>query len=64
MSFSLLQLSLIVFGYLFFLFLAAYIVEQGWIPKRWVRHPVVYVLSLGVYASAWAFYGSVSMADQ
>jgi PAS domain S-box-containing protein len=64
MSFSLTQLSLIVFGYLFFLFLAAYIVDRGWIPKHWVRHPIVYVLSLGVYASAWAFYGSVAMADQ
>jgi PAS domain S-box-containing protein len=64
MTFSLIQLCLIIFGYLFFLFAAAYIVEQGWIPKRWVRHPVVYVLSLGVYASAWAFYGSVAMADQ
>ncbi len=64
MTFSLIQLSLVVFGYLFFLFAAAYIVEQGWIPKRWVHHPAVYVLSLGVYASAWAFYGSVAMADQ
>jgi PAS domain S-box-containing protein len=64
MTFSLLQLSLIVFGYLFFLFSAAYVVEQGWVPKRWIRHPAVYVLSLGVYASAWAFYGSVAMADQ
>lgn len=64
MSFSLLQLSLIVFGYLFFLFAAAYVVEQGWVPRRWIKHPAVYVLSLGVYASAWAFYGSVAMADQ
>lgn len=64
MTFSLIQLCLIIFGYLFFLFAAAYVVERGWVPKRWVRHPVVYVLSLGVYASAWAFYGSVSMADQ
>jgi PAS domain S-box-containing protein len=64
MSFSLVQLSLVVFGYLFFLFAAAYVVEQGWVDKRWVRHPAVYVLSLGVYASAWAFYGSVAMADQ
>jgi PAS domain S-box-containing protein len=64
MSFSLTQLSFIVFGYLFFLFLAAYIVDRGWIPKHWVRHPIVYVLSLGVYASAWAFYGSVAMADK
>jgi PAS domain S-box-containing protein len=64
MSFSLVQLCLIVFGYLFCLFSAAYVVERGWVPKRWVRHPVVYVLSLGVYASAWAFYGSVAMADK
>lgn len=64
MSFSLLQISLVVFGYLFFLFSAAYVVDRGWIPKRLVRHPVVYVLSLGVYASAWAFYGSISMAEQ
>lgn len=64
MTFSLVQLSLVVFGYLFFLFAAAYSVERGWVPKRVVRHPAVYVLSLGVYASAWAFYGSVAMADQ
>lgn len=64
MSFSLVQLSLVVFGYLFFLFATAYAVEQNWVPKRWVHHPAVYVLSLGVYASAWAFYGSVAMADQ
>jgi PAS domain S-box-containing protein len=64
MSFSLVQLSLIIFGYLFFLFAAAYVVDRGWIPKHWVHHPAVYVLSLGVYASAWAFYGSVAMADQ
>ena len=64
MSFSLLQLSLVIIGYLFFLFSAAYVVDRGWIPKRIVRHPLVYVLSLGVYASAWAFYGSVSMAEQ
>lgn len=64
MSFSLVQLALVIFGYLFFLFTAAYSVERGWIPKRVVHHPAVYVLSLGVYASAWAFYGSVSMADQ
>ena len=64
MTFSLFQLSVVIFAYLFFLFLTAYLVEQGVIPKRWIKHPAVYVLSLGVYASAWAFYGSVSMADQ
>lgn len=64
MTFSLLQLSFVVIGYLFFLFSAAYLVEKNWIPKRWVKHPLIYILSLGVYASAWAFYASVAMADQ
>jgi len=64
MSFSLNQLGLIVLGYLFTLFFAAYAVERGWVPKRIVRHPLVYVFSLGVYASAWAFYGSVGLANQ
>lgn len=64
MSFSLEQLFLIVLGYLFFLFSAAYSVERGWIPRRVAHHPLIYVLSLGVYASAWAFYGSVRLANE
>ncbi|WLQ13754.1 ATP-binding protein [Hahella aquimaris] len=56
--------SLLAYGalYLSALFGLAYITERGWIPLRWVRHPATYVLSLGVYASAWAFYGSVGLA--
>lgn len=64
MTFSLGQLALLGVGYLFSLFLAAYAVERNWLPRSWVRHPLVYVLSLGVYASAWAFYGSVGLANQ
>jgi len=64
MSFSLGQLGLIVLGYLFTLFFAAYAVERGWVPRKLVRHPLVYVFSLGVYASAWAFYGSVGLAHE
>ncbi|ASP40699.1 ATPase [Bacterioplanes sanyensis] len=64
MSFSLNQLGLIVFGYLGVLFATAYAVERNWVPRSWVRHPLVYILSLGVYASAWAFYGSVGLAYQ
>lgn len=64
MSFSLGQLGLIILGYLGVLFTAAYAVEKNWVPRRWVRHPLVYILSLGVYASAWAFYGSVGLASQ
>lgn len=64
MSFSLGQLGLIILGYLGALFTTAYAVEKNWVPRRWVRHPMVYILSLGVYASAWAFYGSVGLASQ
>lgn len=64
MSFSLSQLGLIILGYLGALFTTAYAVERNWVPRRWVRHPLVYILSLGVYASAWAFYGSVGLANQ
>ena len=64
MTFSIGQLSFIVIAYLAFLFSTAYVVEKNWIPKRWVYHPAVYVFSLGVYASAWAFYGSVGLANQ
>ena len=53
MSFSLGQLGLIVLGYLGALFTTAYAVERGWVPRRWVRHPLVYIFSLGVYTSAW-----------
>lgn len=63
MNFSLGHLSFIVLAYLAFLFSTAYVVERGWVPRRWVHHPAIYTLSLGVYASAWAFYGSVGMAN-
>ncbi|MDP6413897.1 MAG: ATPase, partial [Gammaproteobacteria bacterium] len=49
-------------GYLVLLFGIAFITERGWIPQKLVRHPVVYVLSLGVFASVWAYYTSVGNA--
>jgi PAS domain S-box-containing protein len=64
MSFSFSALVGLVLAYLFILFFTAYAVEKNWIPQKWVRHPIIYVLSLGVYASAWAFYGSVGLAQQ
>ncbi|MEE4379547.1 MAG: ATP-binding protein [Candidatus Competibacteraceae bacterium] len=48
--------------YLFVLFAIAYATERGWIPERIVRHRLMYVLSLGVYATAWSYYGSLSFA--
>src|SRR5690606_18574314 len=63
-SFSLSELILISAGYLLILFGVAWISEHGLIPRWIIRHPLTYTLSLGVYASAWAFYGTVGLAYQ
>ncbi|WP_417662918.1 sensor histidine kinase [Pseudomonas sp.] len=64
MSFSLSQLILISAAYLLMLFGVAWASEHGLIPRKIIRHPLTYTLSLGVYASAWAFYGTVGLAYQ
>ncbi|KAF0808734.1 sensory box histidine kinase [Alcanivorax sp. S71-1-4] len=64
MAYSFSQVFLIALGYLLFLFMVAWITDRGWLPTRLVRHPAVYVFSLGVYASAWAIYGSIGYAHQ
>lgn len=50
-------------AYLIILFLVAYSADSGLIPKRFVTNPLVYSLSLGVYATSWTYYGSVGLAD-
>lgn len=62
MSFELFHLLLIGLLYLALLFGIAYLAVAGHIPRRWMSHPATYVLSLGVYASAWSLYGSVGLA--
>ena len=62
MNFSLGQLFLVGFAYLLFLFGTAYITDKGWLPSKLVRHPITYILSLGVYASVWTFYGAIGLA--
>ncbi len=64
MNFELLTLIALGSAYLSLLFGIAYITERGWIPQRIVWHPVVYVLSLGVFASIWAYYGVVGSAQR
>ncbi|WP_166252732.1 ATP-binding protein [Marinobacter salicampi] len=64
MSFSLTTLLLVSLLYLSLLFALAHFTERGRIPRHWVRHPLVYVLSLGVYAGIWAVYGAVGMAAE
>ncbi len=64
MSFSLPVLLVISLGYLLILFSIAHATEKGRLPGRWVRHPLVYTLSLGVYAGTWAIYGAVGVASE
>ena len=63
MSFDLGHLFFAGVVYLLLLFLIAFATEKGWIPDKVARHPITYVLSLGVYATSWSFYGSVGFAQ-
>lgn len=51
------------FCYLLLLFLIAYAADSGKLPERLLRHPLVYIASLGVYATSWTYYGSVGFAQ-
>ena len=64
MSFSASGLLLASLLYLILLFGIAWVTERGMLPRQWVRHPLVYTLSLGVYAGIWAVYGAVGMAAE
>lgn len=63
MTFDLGYLFLVGVLYLVLLFLIAYAAERGFIPSKVARHPATYVLSLGVYATSWTYYGSVGFAQ-
>ncbi len=63
-SFSLSHLLIISALYLLLLFGIAWVTERGLIPSWVVRNPLTYTLSIGVYASAWAFYGTLGLAYQ
>ena len=62
MNFKVELLLLVSVAYLLVLFLIAWATDKGWVPRKVVRHPATYVLSLGVYASSWAYYGSMGIA--
>lgn len=64
MSFDLSHLLLVGIAYLLLLFGIAHAGERGIIPLRLLRHPVVYTLSLGVFASVFAIYGVVALAHE
>ena len=56
------QLFAVAVGYLLLLFLVAYAGERRWVPEKLIKHPLIYTLSLGVYATSWSYSGSVGYA--
>lgn len=62
MAFEFSEVTLIFIAYMAILFGVAFATDKAWIPDSIVRHPITYVLSLGVFASAFAFYGIVDLA--
>lgn len=64
MTFQLSHIALIGLAYLLLLFGVAYCTDRGFIPERITKHPLTYILSLGIFASAWAFYGIIDLAFQ
>lgn len=64
MGIDLTLLFAIALGYLGLLFVIAWLADKGYLPDRIIDSPLVYSLSLGVYATSWTYYGSVGLADR
>lgn len=64
MTFEIAEIALIGVAYLLVLFGIAFSAEKSYIPQKISRHPLTYILSLGIFASAWAFYGVIDLAFQ
>ncbi len=62
MTFELSSLFILGLTYMAMLFVIALATDRGWIPQRIVRHPVVYVLALGVFASVRSYYAATANA--
>ncbi|HEY7774269.1 MAG TPA: ATP-binding protein [Marinagarivorans sp.] len=64
MSFTFIQVALISLVYIATVFGIAYATERNWISNKITSHPITYILSLGIFASAWSFYGVIELADR
>ncbi|MGM0634028.1 MAG: ATPase, partial [Pseudomonadota bacterium] len=62
MNFDLSTLFLVGAGYLALLFGVAWLTDRGAIPRAVSQHPLVHVLSLGVFASVWSYYAATGNA--
>lgn len=64
MTFTFFHVALICISYLCLIFGIAYVSERDLLPRKITQHPITYILSLGIFASAWAFYGVIDLAFQ
>ena len=64
MSFTFTQVAFISLCYIAVVFGIAYATERNWISNKITSHPITYILSLGIFASAWSFYGVIELADR
>ncbi len=62
MNFNLLHIFLAGLAYLLLLFAIAHLSERGFIPKRVLRHPLVYIFSLAVSGGTALFYNTIDTA--
>ena len=62
MIFDLSTILVLGITYLVLLFGIALATDKGWIPQRITRHPIIYVLALGVFASVWSYYAATGNA--
>ena len=64
MTLSYTHVALLCSVYLGVIFAIAYTTERGWLPDKLITHPVTYIFSLGIFASAWSFYGVIDLAQR
>jgi PAS domain S-box-containing protein len=64
MTFELSTIMLVGAGYVALLFTLAWLAEKEILPTAITGHPIMYVMSLGVFACAWAFYGAIDLANE
>lgn len=62
MIFDLSNVLILGFIYIGVLFGIALATDKGWIPQKITRHPIVYVLALGVFASVWSYFSATANA--
>lgn len=62
MIFDLSDLFVLGVLYMGVLFGIALATDKGWIPQKVTRHPIVYVLALGVFASVWSYFSATANA--